>query len=309
MLKLAIAILFFSTSFSLTAQEEESSPYFQLVKDKKKDKKNKKKPVIKPKYELTMCCITRDEAEYLPEWIDFHLKQGVQHIYIYDNLTKADLHEALKEYVQRGVIHIIPWRFEHHDDPSWGRVQLSSYKHCLNQFGHNCEWCAFIDTDEFLFCPDGKNLRELLKDYNNYQALMVCWILYGTSHVWQAPQGKLLETLLHRAKDDYWLATKPIVKPRYVTKVGSMHYFSMRDVNKIVDENFRPLQTVEGWYCPKKQSVSKIRLNHYVFRDGKFFEEVKIPRYEKRGVTREAAISLESVTNEVYDDCILKCIR
>lgn len=304
-IKLIIAILLFSVSFSLHALDEN---YIQLVKHKKTEKK-KKKPDQNRKYELTLCCITRDEAEYLPEWIEFHIKQGVEHIYIYDNLTKCDLNQELREYVQKGLIDIISWPYEHHDDPSWARVQLTSYKHYLFNYGKESEWCAFIDTDEFLFCPNGKNLRELLKDYNDYQALMVCWILYGTSHIWEAPKGKLIETLLYRANDHYWLAVKPIVKPRYVVNVPSMHYFGMRDKNKIVNENFQPLHTVEGWYCPKVQTVDKIRLNHYVFRDGKFFEAVKIPRYEKRGVSREGAINFESVTNAVYDDCILKCIK
>lgn len=261
-----------------------------------------------PKYELTMCCLTCDEAEYLPEWIEFHIKQGIEHIHIYDNLTKADLHYALREYVQKGLIDITPWPYEYHDYPAWVNVQHKAYKDCLRSYGKETEWCAFIDTDEFLFCPDGKNLREFLKSYKDYQALMVCWIIYGTNNIWQAPEGKLIQTLFYRVNDHSHLAMKPIVKTRDVINIQSVHYFKMRNPLKIIDENYRPLSSIEGGCFPKIQSVNKIRLNHYMFRDGKFFEAVKIPRYMKRGWSREAAVDLEAVMNVVYDDSILKCI-
>ncbi len=308
--KLLVAAVLFLVSFSAYSTEETPLGYFQLAKHKKTEKKKKhKKKYNQQKYELTLCCITRDEAEYLPEWIEFHIKQGIEHIYIYDNLTIVNLHDALQEYVQQGLIDIISWPYEHDDDSSWGRIQLSCYRNYLQAYGKETEWCAFIDTDEFLFCPDGKNLREFLKSYRGYQELMVCWIIYGTSGVWQAPQGKLIQTLLHRGNDHFWLAMKPIVKTRDVTRIQSMHYFDVRTPSLVIDENFRPLSSIEGGYCPKIQSVNKIRINHYVFRDGKFFEEVKIPRYLKRGVSREGALDFESVTNRVYDDSILRVCR
>jgi hypothetical protein len=291
-LKLIIILLSFSVSFSIYGQEN----------------KKKKRILQQPKYELTMCCMTHDEAEYLPEWIEFHIKQGIEHIHIYDNLTKVDLHYALREYVQKKLIDITPWPYDHYDYPSWVKVQHTAYEDCLNRYGEETEWCAFIDTDEFLFCPDGKNLREFLKSYKDYQALMVCWLIYGTNNIWRAPEGKLIQTLLYRVNDHSHLAMKPIVKPRDVINIQSVHYFKMRNQLRIIDENYRPLSRIEGGYFPKKQSVNKIRLNHYMFRDGKFFEEVKIPRYLKKGWSREAAVDLEAVMNVFYDDCILKCI-
>jgi len=305
--KLLIAIVLFSIFSPIHYLEANPPTHIQFVKNKKNNKKKNKPSFEKTKYELTLCCISRDEAEYLPEWIEFHINQGIEHIYLYDNLTKRDLQEVLRAYVEKGLIDIVPWPYEHHDDPSWANI--TAYKNYLHLYGKETEWCAFIDTDEFLFCPDGKNLKEFLRSYKRYQEVMVCWIMYGTGGVWEAPKGKLIQSLFYRAPDHFHLAMKPIVKTRDVVNVASKHYFDVRDSSKVVTENFQRLNFVDGGYCPKVQSVDKIRINHYAFRDGKFFEEVKIPRYQRRGISRIDALGFEALMNVVYDDSILKCVH
>ena len=47
-------------------------------------------------YALALCCIVKDEDEYLQEWIKYHLKIGVQHFFIYDNESKTPVSDTLK---------------------------------------------------------------------------------------------------------------------------------------------------------------------------------------------------------------------
>ena len=46
---------------------------------------------------LSLCLITKDEHLYLPEWLDWHRKLGVEHFYIYDNGTHDHLSSLLTQ--------------------------------------------------------------------------------------------------------------------------------------------------------------------------------------------------------------------
>jgi len=62
---------------------------------------------------LLTCCpsavavgaIFRDETQYLAEWLEFHLCQGVEHFFLYNHHSSSDDHEAvLAPYVAAGLV-------------------------------------------------------------------------------------------------------------------------------------------------------------------------------------------------------------
>lgn len=48
------------------------------------------------KYYCSICLIIRDESEYLKEWLEWHIGQGIQHFYIYDHGSKQPVSEFIK---------------------------------------------------------------------------------------------------------------------------------------------------------------------------------------------------------------------
>ncbi len=104
-------------------------------------------------YELSICAIFQDDAAYLPEWIEFHKLQGVKHFFLYNNCSTDDYSAILKPYVKSKEVTLIDWPHKHNpaDGMAWNGIQCGAYVDCLQNFGKQTDWIAFIDTDEFLF--------------------------------------------------------------------------------------------------------------------------------------------------------------
>ena len=113
-------------------------------------------------FDLAICAIFQDDAKYLPEWIEFHQKQGVQHFYLYNNLSSDDYLNFLKPYIRNGQVDLIDWPKVQQNIGEWNSIQCAAYMDCINKHKKNCKWIAFIDTDEFLFCPSGYKLSDML---------------------------------------------------------------------------------------------------------------------------------------------------
>ena len=65
------------------------------------------------------------------------------------------------------LVTLIDWPIEYSRLEEWNWIQCQAYTDCANKF-QNSKWIAFLDTDEFLFCPDKTNIVSFLKKYDNY---------------------------------------------------------------------------------------------------------------------------------------------
>jgi len=128
-----------------------------------------------PQYYCSICLIIRDESEYLKEWIDWHIGQGVEHFYIYDHDSK----EPITEWIERMTpelaekITVIDWSGAHDN------AQPDAYNHCLAWYGNESRWIGFIDADEHVRVKTGQALPEFLKGYERYAGLFMVWTIYG----------------------------------------------------------------------------------------------------------------------------------
>ena len=69
-----------------------------------KFKKNKKY-----KYYLSVLACCKDEGDYIQEWVEYYLLQGVEHFYLYNNNGTDNSKELLKPYIDAGLITWIDW--------------------------------------------------------------------------------------------------------------------------------------------------------------------------------------------------------
>ena len=115
-------------------------------------------------YNCAICAIFRDDGEYLKEWIEFHLMQGIDHFYLYNHLSQDNFREVLDPYIHENIVTLVEWPYETPKGKDFcSAIQSPAYWDCIQLYGHECTWMAVIDTDEFLFCPDGTPLSPLLK--------------------------------------------------------------------------------------------------------------------------------------------------
>lgn len=232
------------------------------------------------KYYLTVCTIFNNDAPWLKEWIEYYKLLGVEHFYLYNNESSDDFLTVLKPYIKKGDVTLIHWQDRHNlEEPlSWViKTQCTAYADAIDKFKTKTRWMAIIDSDEFIVPKEKDNLIDFLKEYDDQQigAIAINWSMYGTSHVWDIPQNRLMiECLTRKGTDDeYWsYSGKCIVKPKHVIEVPSPHYFILAD-NKVT------LTPNRGIFTPfKTKAMEKIKINHYYTRTFNFFYNQKIPR-------------------------------
>lgn len=241
------------------------------------------------KYYLSICAIFKNESEYLREWIEFHRLMGVDHFYLYNNLSDDDYSSVLNSYIDQEIVTLRDW------PEIWRReTQSNVYKDCLDRCRHESRWVAFIDLDEFLFPPNAGSLPEVLSEYESFPGIIVNWQVYGSSGHKQKPEGLVIENFTMKAPTN-WIRNgqvKSIVDPLKVVRPRGAHLFEYRNDELAVTETKIPVRVVGTsaigrasrrllinilpkipidpyrftFYYPKSISVNKLRINHYIVK-------------------------------------------
>lgn len=256
-------------------------------------------------YQLSICCIFQDDAKYLPEWIEFHKDRGVEHFYLYNNLSQDNYQEVLKPYVESGLVELFEWPFSYNKESQWTIIQCLSYMDCIYKIKDRDKWCAFLDSDEFLFSPSNHDIKTTLKEYEDCSSIGVNWVMYGTSNVDKIPDFEPIRNhLVMRSRLDFNgnEAVKSIVQPKYVENCTNPHFFVMKKGHGFFNEN----RILHNPTCTMKNSVNKLRINHYWTRDQEFFYKEKLERRKKWGGQEEVkrVIEVEKILNEIFDPII-----
>ena len=233
-------------------------------------------PLVSYQYQVSIAAIFQNEAPYLSEWIDFHHLLGVEHFYLYNNLSNDAWEKTLRPYVRAGLVEVIDWPYESSSAVEWKPIQNKCYEDAVRRAKGETKWLALIDTDEFI-CPlKDENIPQFLKNYEPYAAVVVWWHCFGTSHVQKLGPGELLIEKLtscafKEAPENHHYKT--ICQPKRVRAIANAHQVRPLMPYKIVNE---------GKKSPKNGiTKEKVQLNHYWTRDIWFMENEKIPRHDR----------------------------
>jgi hypothetical protein len=230
------------------------------------------------KYYVSVCCIVKDENEYLNEWISYYLKIGVEHFYIYDNGSAIAVEETLQKLDLLRYCTVMPI--------AGTSQQNAAYKHCIKNYKNKSKWIGFFDVDEFLVPKSTKgNLPEFLKDYEAYGGLGINWLVFGSSGLKEKSNRPQLETFTWRSELDFSVNRhiKTIVQPKLVKNVVNPHSFRYKKGYCCVNENF---EVIDGAFSPP--SVNKIQLNHYYCRSlEEYYDKIKRGRADDGLISRK----------------------
>ena len=257
-----------------------------------------RKPTSK-KYAVSICCIEKDENEYLSEWISFHRKIGVAHFYIYNNDSKVAPDKELAKLIEADVVTVINFP---------GKVQqLNAYQHCIDHYSQTSDWIAFIDVDEYIV-PKNGNLERFLRSYRQYGGLGINWLVFGSNGHKTRTNQPQVESFTKRSPNSLAANAhiKSIVQTRYTLQALNPHFFRYVEGKFCVNENFKK---IEGAFSDN--STHKIQINHYHCRS----EEEYLDKIN-RGMAdslRERQLAhfhdFDAVSNEVEDHVALKISR
>jgi hypothetical protein len=227
----------------------------------------------------------KNEARYIPEYVEFHLLQGFDHFIFYDNKSNDNLLEVISPYIEAGLVEI-----RYYPPHVTNRNNFWLMEHCVNEQKGKSKWVHFHALDERLYCPDGKLLTDFLKDFEDYDGVCVGWEFFNSNGFNERPVGLITDNYI-TAMIDQHSHVKTIIQPQYtVSHHGTPHNFIFNQGKFAVDENFR---RVNGSFNKEGYSYDKIKLHHYVTMS---FEEFNIKMNKglldqvgKENVRRETA--------------------
>ena len=220
---------------------------------------NRKMEGITYNYRLTIVAISKNESEYISEWLAFHKLQGVEKVFLYDNDSTDNMREVLQPYIADGyvVYNEISGRYRQYD----------AYNDAINRYGHLAKYMAFIDCDEFMMPVDSdKSLLEIiesafLKD-ESAGGFGINWCMYGSSGYKTKPEkGLLMENFTHHSLINHErnYTIKSIVKPYSVKGFSHPHYPKYKPGFYGIDFNGELIP----YWCNEISEYVGIRLNHY----------------------------------------------
>lgn len=201
-------------------------------------------------HKLAIAAIMKNEAEYLDEWLCFHIIQGVTHFYLFDNGSTDNTRKLLEPYIKKGFVTLFTF-------PGLA-MQLSAYATALNFYKHSTEWLAFLDCDEFLFNEKGL-VTETLDSFKHAEQVLVQWEMFGSSGKLKKEEGLVISRFTRRAKDTN-PHVKAIVRPQYVSIGKDPHAFAA-EKSKTINVLGKAIDPVPLHLRPV--TTPTLRLAHY----------------------------------------------
>ena len=213
--------------------------------------------------------IQKNRAPWLHEWVAFHHLAGFSKFYVYAHNCTDHSSEVLNRLA--GTYDLKAFAVSTHEN----QVQLKVYQHAYEQFGHECDWLAFIDGDEFLFPTAAASIGEALAEYEfvRTSAIGAYWVCFGSSGHIEEPAGLVIENYRRRPPLGFEINRhiKSIVRGRQASRVGpNSHMFDTPWGTQ--DELGRPIKFGLTEYAP---SYTRFRINHYVTQSLQFFKQFK----------------------------------
>ena len=219
--------------------------------------------ISRNKVYLSIVSIYKNEPD-LKEFIEYHKLAGVERFYLYDNESTDGSREMLQTYIDDGTV---VYNYVVGD-----MLQYPAYRDAIYKFKNETEWMAIIDLDEFIVPVNKNDIKDVLREFEQYPALGVNWVMFDSNGIEKRPNDKLCIEAYTRVTKDYQNREnrhiKSIVKPKMVQLVTGGHYCLYKGGRLAVNEQFEYIGRKDA-YCDienaftKKNSVEKIQINHY----------------------------------------------
>jgi hypothetical protein len=227
--------------------------------------------------EIVLVCIAKDEDNYIKEWVDYHLKLGFNHIFIYENDWDSKINdERVSKIPVKGA-----------------KQQIPSYNNFIQNNKSKYDWAAFLDVDEFLVLKKHKNIHEFIEEYQNEDAIGINWVFFGNNgHDETNNDYSLIKRFTKRG-------IKPNEHIKTIVKLDKCNTFHVHHHSgKCVDSNRKRIDNTP--FNPNGP-IDIIQINHYFAKTkGEFTKKINRGRADT-GTFRDMSDFNGYNLNEIED--------
>lgn len=262
---------------------------------------------------MAACVATKDRADDLREWVDYHHALGVSRFYIFSTDSTEPYAEVLKDLIDGGVVeyHALPWVMPR----TIPLMQVRLYYLCLKHNRKRHAFLGFWDVDEYLVFTDPsiaaqeRPLPAYLRQFENRGGLVVNWRLMGSSGHKSRPEGGTIRSYLSCTPADYHEnhQLKSIVNTQFVDMpTTDPHHFVYLDEATAVDTSGA---IVEGSSNPAIRGETLV-LFHYAIKSEQEYRE-KMSRGSAMGNHKTMTFfeRIDAASTEVCPQALEACRR
>ena len=136
---------------------------------------------------VCLCIIGKGEKLYAKEYVNYYMKIGYNHIYLYDNndINGERFEEVLENELNNGFVSIINFRGKKGIKEKHGDPQIESYFDCYEKNNKFYDWLSFFDFDEFLELKPINNIQKFLSNirYEHCQIIKINFLFYSDNEL------------------------------------------------------------------------------------------------------------------------------
>jgi hypothetical protein len=194
----------------------------------------------------------KNEADYLLEWIEYHLLVGIERFFLVDNNSSGNTIDIVQPYVELDVVRLRTYPGLH--------PQLTIYNMVLPTLRNESYWVAVIDIDEFIVPLEFHCIRPILHSLEHEVGIYLHWVVYSSNGKQKKEEGLVIERFRAHANWSHRQNRfgKLISRPGEVLSahVHGSRYRSKSAVNLCQGKNAR--RTFKTGPCHER-----MRINHY----------------------------------------------
>jgi|TARA_B100000035_G_scaffold292662_1_gene281488 hypothetical protein len=235
------------------------------------------------KHYLSVASVFKNESWNLKEWVLHYKHHGVDHIYLVNDFSDDEYMSILEPFISEGFVTL----FQNDITEKYTGRQTDVNNKFFLPICNETQWIAQIDLDEFLYSPKTKDLKEVLRKYENYGTVETNWVWFNSNDHLYHPPGGLVKNFTSRAKfgDRVWMTHRSrcagsgqeepewfnLWAPKQIanTKFGVTNF----NIHKI----FTSGPTINLSFVGKPDDP-EILNNHYQIQSREFWEKIKMTR-------------------------------
>ena len=223
-----------------------------------------------------ICAIFKNEADYIEEWLAFHILQGVGRIILYDNNSSDDTCQRATSFAKLVDLQIVHWP---DSENGFNCTQRLAYFDGARRLAGLADYVAFVDIDEFVFADDYRPMGQVLAHFPaDVAAIAVNQRVFGSA-AQPTSTGYLVTSRFTMAavaghSEDHWFKT--IARPDRIAGFDSPHSVVL-NLGSYVLSDGRPLPPRP--HNPGHSSIvaqGALRLHHYILKSRQEFELKKL---------------------------------
>lgn len=211
----------------------------------------------------------RDEKN-MKEWAAHHLLIGFDNIVIFDHKSAEPIAPQFSNFDKR--VQVIRCEMTN-------PVKIPLIQRAVKMgIASKADWILYLDADEFLVLNAFSGVKHMLSTYYKAHSLSINWLMFGTSHHINEPEGLIIENY---TKSDLIVDqhVKTFVRPQEVERITNPHFYYIYSPGRMITINKTIMNNSYG-YAWNPSNIPFFKINafvaHYIFQSEETYMKRKI---------------------------------